>query len=426
LRVPFGRATRTFHDAETAGDFELSEDVQGRHRGDTEPTHHVLRALGLIVLALSLAAGLFVAYTYRSLNDNLTVLDIDRQLADRPQKVEVEGPKEPLNVLVMGSDSREGAGNNIDGLAGGGQRSDTTILLHLSADRKHAYGVSLPRDAMVQRPDCTDADGTTIPGGYDMWNVAFALGGPACTVQQTEQLTGIHVDHFVVVDFRGFKDMVDAIDGVKVCIPEEVDDDEGNIHLDAGTRVVRGREALDYVRVRHDISSNGDIGRMKRQQAFIASMANRVMSADTLARPDRLLSFLGAATKSLTLDEKLDSVKQLADLAGEFQDIGLDNIKFITVPWDFWEEDPNRLVWAEDANRLWRQMRFDRQLSRDLSAEAIDAAQRPGSTAKPDPDLTSSPTEQSSDGPGDGPGDGPSPTPTRDPAEIAAENGLCA
>jgi anionic cell wall polymer biosynthesis LytR-Cps2A-Psr (LCP) family protein len=201
-----------------------------------------------------------------------------------------------------------------------------------------------------------------------------------------------------------------------------VDDETGNIHLDAGTRVVRGREALDYVRVRHGISNNGDIGRMKRQQAFIASMANRVMSADTLARPDRLFKFLGAATRSLTLDEDLDSVKQLADLASEFQDIGLSNIRFITVPWDFWVEDPNRLVWAEDANRLWRQMRFDRVLSKDLSAEAIDAAQRPGSTATPDPDVTSSPTDEA----GKDASGSPRPTPTRDPAEVAEENGLCA
>lgn len=394
--------------------------MSARHRGAYQTKHHALRAVGFVVLAVVLIAGLFVTYTYRTLNDNLTVLDIGAQLENRPDKVDVAGPRDPLNVLVMGSDSRDGTGNNIDGLSGAGERSDTTMLVHLSADRQHAYGVSLPRDAMVERPECTTEDGETIPGGFAMWNVAFALGGPACTVQQAEQLTGVHIDHFVVVDFNGFKDMVDAIDGVKVCIPEEVNDETGNIHLDAGTRIVRGREALDYVRVRHGISNNGDIGRMKRQQAFIASMANKVMSAETLARPDRLFGFLGAATRSLTLDDGLSSVKRLSDLASEFQDIGLSNIKFITVPWDFWVEDRNRLVWAEDANRLWQQMRFDRPLSAELSSEAIDAAQRPGSTATPDPSDTSSPTEEASEG------ISASPTPTRDPEEIAAENGLCA
>jgi LCP family protein required for cell wall assembly len=366
------------------------------------------RTFGYVVLALTLGLGLFVAYTYRSLNENLTVLDIDNQLSNRPDKAEVEGPREPINILVMGSDSREGAGNNIDGLAGGGQRSDTTILMHLSADRKHAYGVSLPRDAMVQRPDCLKRNGDVIPGGFDMWNVAFAIGGEACVVQQTEQLTGVHVDHFVVVDFNGFRDMVDAVNGVKICIPEDVDDYTGNIHLKAGTREVQGKEALDYVRVRHGISQNGDIGRMKRQQVFIAAMASKVMAAETLTNPARLIGFLGAATRSLTIDKRLGSVKKIAELASEFQDIGLDNIRFITVPWDFYEPDPNRLVWAPDARELWQKMINDRPLSKRLSSEAVTAAQRPGSGTTSGP--TTTPSEQ----------------PTRSAEEIAAENGLCA
>lgn len=137
--------------------------------------------------------------------------------------------------------------------------------------------------------------------------------------------------HFVVVDFNGFKDMVDAIDGVEVCIPEDVDDPVGNIHLKAGTRELEGQEALDYVRVRHNISNNGDIGRMKRQQAFLAALANKVMSKGVLARPDRLYDFLDATTKSLTVDQRLGSPKKIADLAGKFQDLGTQNIKFITV-----------------------------------------------------------------------------------------------
>ena len=392
----------------------MTEPSAARHRGETVPRHRLARTFGYVVLALTLGLGLFVAYTYRSLNENLTVLDIDNQLSNRPDKAEVEGPREPINILVMGSDSREGAGNNIDGLAGGGQRSDTTILMHLSADRKHAYGVSLPRDAMVQRPDCLKKNGDVIPGGFDMWNVAFALGGEACVVQQTEQLTGVHIDHFVVVDFNGFRDMVDAVHGVEICIPEDVDDYTGNIHLKAGTREVEGKEALDYVRVRHGISQNGDIGRMKRQQVFIAAMASKVMDAETLTNPARLIGFLRAATRSLTIDKRLGSVKKIAELASEFQDIGLDHIRFITVPWDFYEPDPNRLVWAPDARELWQKMINDKPLSKRLSSEAVTAAQRPGSGATSGPTTSPSPTNTPSD------------EPSRSDEEIAAENGLCA
>ncbi len=310
----------------------------------------------------------------------------------------------------MGSDSRDGEGNNIDGLKGGGQRSDTTLLFHLSADRKQAYGVSLPRDAMVQRPTCYTKDKKEIPGGFDMWNAAFSLGGPACTIRQFEQLTKIKIDHFVVLDFNGFKDMVDAIDGVKVCIPEDVDDPVGNIHLKAGTRTVQGQEALNYVRVRHNISNNGDIGRMKRQQAFIAAMANKVMSAGTLSRPDRLFGFVNAATSSLTLDPGLKTIKKIVNLASQFQDIGLKQVKFITVPFDSYEPDPNRLVWDPQADELWKKVRNDKPLSKRLSSEVITAAQTPGSTTK----STGTPTG------------GATQPPTEKNAETAAANGLCA
>ena len=364
------------------------------------------------MLTLAVTVGLFAVYSYRHFNENLTILDVAAQLGeDRPDKAEVEGPREPINVLVMGSDSRDGEGNNIDGLKGGGQRSDTTLLFHLSADRQSAYGVSLPRDAMVERPTCYTKDKEEIPGGFDMWNAAFSVGGPACTIRQSEQLTKVKIDHFVVLDFNGFKDMVDAIDGVKVCIPEDVDDPVGNIKLKAGTREVRGQEALNYVRVRHNISNNGDIGRMKRQQAFIAAMANKVKSAGTLARPDRAFGFADAATKSLTLDPGLGSVKKISDLAGQFQDIGLSKVKFITVPFESYEPDPNRLVWADDAELLWKKLRFDQPLSKRLSSEVITAAGEPGSTPSEDP--SADPSEDTA-------------PPTEAEAEDAAANGLCA
>lgn len=386
-----------------------------RHRAVEPVGRKVAKGFGYGVLALTVALGLFVTYTYRTLNGSFGGV-IDTGFLD-DTRAEHVAPGDPLNILVMGSDTRDCKGCNIDGLTGGGERSDTTFILHLSSDRKSAYGVSLPRDAMVQRPDCKTADGDVIPGGFDMWNVAFALGGPTCTLQQVEALTKIPIDHFVVVDFNGFKDMVDAIDGVEICVPKEVNDTTGNIHLDAGRREVDGREALRYVRVRHDISSNGDIGRMKRQQAFIASMTNKVMSGDVMTRPDRLVGFLKAATKSLTVDEDLGSVKKMGSMAWEFRNIDLDKIKFITVPWDFWPEDPNRLIWTQQANSLWKKIRHDEPLSKRLSAEAISAAQDPGGKAA-DPDATDEPDVEETDEPTE--------EPTKSAEEIAEENGLCA
>jgi LCP family protein required for cell wall assembly len=217
-----------------------------KRRAKVRRRHTIGKVVLATVLVLAMATGLGTIWLYRHLNDNLNVYDAAEQMTDRPDKVAVQGPQEPLNVLVMGSDSRDCAGCNIDNLTGGGARSDTTILFHLSADRKRAYGISIPRDSIVDRPDCKDEHGTTIPGGDGvMWNEAFAVGGPACTMQQVEQLTGVRLDHFVVVNFEGFQGMVDAIGGVEVCIPDPIVDPAHGINIEAGTRKIEGKEALN-------------------------------------------------------------------------------------------------------------------------------------------------------------------------------------
>jgi LCP family protein required for cell wall assembly len=398
-----------------------------KRRGRAKKKHTVGKVLLAASLALALITGLSVAFLYRHLNGNLNVLDVTAQLENRPEKKEVEGPKEPLNVLVMGSDTREGEGNNIDNLTGGGQRSDTTILLHVSADRKRAYGISIPRDSLVTRPECKNPDGEPIPGGTDvMWNEAFSVGGPACTIQQFEQITGVYIDHYVVVDFAGFEDMVDAIDGVEVCIPEDITDPSHGINIPAGTREIRGREALNYVRARYTLGDGSDIGRISRQQAFIASMVNKVKSANVLARPDRLVRFLEAATKSLTLDKGLSNIAKIADLALQFQDTGLDKIQFITVPWEYdqREEFRGRVSWLPQADEVWRKIAADQPLTKRLTTDAINAAQPPGSDnasgsgGSQGPDADSTDPSAGSSGSGGSSG-GPS-------GEEALNLGLCA
>lgn len=352
-----------------------------KRRGRTRKRHTIGKALLATTLVLVMATGLGTVWLYRHLNGNLNVLDPTAQLSNRPDKVKVEGPKEPLNVLVMGSDSRDCEGCNIDNLTGGGHRSDTTILFHLSADRERAYGISIPRDSMVDRPDCQAEDGQTIPGADNvMWNEAFAVGGPACTIQQFEQLSGVRLDHFVVVDFEGFQGMVDAIGGVEVCIPEPIVDPAHGINIAAGTRKLKGKEALNYVRERYVVGNGSDLGRVKRQQAFIGSMAHQVVTAGTLARPDRLVRFLNSATQSLTVDPGLKNVVKIAELGIQFNGIGLDNIQFITIPNTPDPADPNRLVWKEpQADQVWQKVARDEALTKKLSDGVISAGDLPGS-----------------------------------------------
>jgi LCP family protein required for cell wall assembly len=335
----------------------------------------VVTTIVVTQVIVAVLTALVISVAYQRLDKNFTP---GREPEHKAKKKHLIGG-DPLNILVMGSDSRVGAGNDIDGQTDIGQRSDTTILVHVSADRKTVYGISLPRDAMVTRPDCEDDDGKTIPGGeLQMFNAAYALGGPACTVEQVEALTGIYIDHYVSVDFNGFKDMVDAVHGVTVCIPDDVNDQAHGIVFKAGTQELDGQQALNYVRERYVLSANSDIGRMKRQQAFVASMINKVVSAGTLTRPSRVYGFLEAATGSITTDPDLSSLSDLVHLAWQFRKTDLDNISFITVPFEEYPPDPNRLQWSASAKGLWKVILNDEPLPKRYREDVISADKPPG------------------------------------------------
>jgi LCP family protein required for cell wall assembly len=367
--------------------------------------HTVAKVLLATLLTLGMVSGLSVAFLYRHLNGNIHHVVVADQLYDRPAKVHIDAPKQPINILVMGSDSRDCTGCAIDGESGGG--SDTTILFHLSADRQSAYGVSIPRDSLVDRPDCKTDDGDTIPGGSNvMWNAAYSYGGPSCTIQQFEQTTGIQIDNYVVVDFGSFKGMVDAVDGVEVCVPEDIDSSEYGITIPAGTRTLDGKEALAYVRVRHGVGDGSDIGRIKRQQAFIGALVAKVLSSGTLTRFDRLVRFLNAATQGLTTD--IANIKDMAKIGLQFQDIGLKKIRFITVPFVYSQSQPGRVEWTSDAATLWDRIRTDKPLGKlrdgSLGANQVPSGSSTSSSSPSGPDSsspsspsgTSSPTEGSS------------------------------
>ena len=380
------------------------------------------RTVWTTILASQLVVGLLtstaVVLAYRGLNDNIAEgKEIEHRVEEvLPEGVDADAPDKPLNILVMGSDSRVGEGNEIDGEnSDGTQRADTAILLHVSRDRTNAYGVSLPRDAIIDRPDCR-VDGEDVDGAEGVrFNTAFEVGGPVCTVQTVEELTGIRINHFLVLDFAGFKDMVDAVNGVEVCIPKAVDDPEHDIYFDAGTQTLSGQQALNYVRERSQLSVTGDIGRMKRQQAFIASMIKKVRSAGTLSQPSKVIDFLDAVTSSIQTDDGLDSVGKLVDLAMEVRSTGLDDIKFITVPVEPDPENPLvTLVWSASAVDLWERIKQDQKLGKDFSAGSIEADDEVG---------TEDPTDDPSEGSGGNGGGGNN---NEDRAAERAAAGLCA
>lgn len=332
-------------------------------------------------LAVLLVLGVLVVV---KLNGNINKVDVSRLLGKRPTNSAGTNKVtnlEPLNILVMGSDTRElGGGTKKFGKTPGGG-SDTTLLVHLASDRQSAVVVSIPRDSMVRSPrNCGDPSSSVSEGPLQMWNSNFNRGGPACVIRTFEGNTNIRVDHYMVVNFLGFQSMVDALGSVEVCLPEAVNDPKSRLNLPAGRSRVTGDQALAFVRARHNIGSDGsDLGRINRQQAFLASMVQEATSKNLLLRPDKLFRFLDAATKSLTADPGMD-LNAMRDVAQSVRGLKPSQIKFVTVPIENYAPDPNRVQWSTKSKVLWQSIRTDRPL--------------PGSKPKPRPlpSGTASPT----------------------------------
>ena len=243
-------------------------------------------------LAVALVLGI-VAYV--KLTGNINRLDITEALGDRPKQqatTDAETNLAPLNIMVMGSDTRDGIGNSAYGSNNteygvAGARSDTNLVVHLSADRKSAIVVSIPRDSMTKAPrNCKQTRlERSRTGVVRQWNANFTQGGPACTIKTFEGLTGIYLDHFVVIDFRGFEKMVDALGGVTVCTPEPINDRDSHLTLPAGKTKVNGKQALGYVRVRKTVGDGSDLGRINRQQAFLSSVVQQATELVAAAAP---------------------------------------------------------------------------------------------------------------------------------------------
>jgi LCP family protein required for cell wall assembly len=328
----------------------------------------VISAASLSVLAVAGAAGLWTAY--HRLNDNIKTVEIHTESGTggvAGGAAPASTPHDAMNVLLIGSDSRDGA-NGQYGDRNSGARSDTAMLLHVAGDRKNATVASIPRDTMVQMPSCAQSDGTVSKPQLAMFNAAYSIGGAACTVKTVESISGLTVDHVLVVDFTGFKNLVDAMGGVPVTLDTAVDDPDSHLDLPAGTTVVNGEQALAFVRARHNLGDGSDIGRMSRQQQFLNAALDALNTSGTLDDPKKLYQVLDAATKALTTDPGLGSLNKLADFAADLRQVPRQNIAYLTVPWQWYQPDPNRVELASKAQELFDAMRLDTPVPADVLA----------------------------------------------------------
>ncbi|MFD5747934.1 LCP family protein [Streptomyces sp. NPDC127033] len=285
------------------------------------------------VMGFVLVGGSIAGYlAYEHFNGNIATIDVQGAGSGGFKK------DQPVNILVIGTDKRTGAGNEGYGDKGSVGHADTTLLFHVAKDRSNATVVSIPRDLITDIPDCetkTDSGTTVIPGSQQVrFNTSLGQDDrdPGCTMRTVKELTGIEVDHFMMADFNAVKTLSTAVGGVEVCVDKDIDDPKSKLKLKKGKTVIDGEQALAFVRTRHAFGDESDLTRIQTQQQFLSSMIRTMKSGDTLTSPSKLFSLAEAATQALTVDTGIGSIKKLSDLAQEMAKVPAKNITFTTLP----------------------------------------------------------------------------------------------
>ncbi|MEV7183965.1 LCP family protein [Kitasatospora sp. NPDC093102] len=344
----------------------------------------VLRTAACAFAALVVLGAGAALFGYFRFNGNIRSVDIDGRLGDARPPAATDGS---FNILVLGSDSR--AGDNAS-MAGGDTgdtaRSDTAMVVHINQDHSRAQVVSVPRDTLVTRPDCTDASGKPVAGAKRaMYNSAFESGGAACAVKTTEQLTGLRMDHYLQVDFAGFARVVDAIGGATVTTTVAIHDKDSGLDLPPGEHHLDGQQALAFVRTRHGVGDGSDLGRIELQKQMVRSLLQQVGGTGLFTNPVKLWSIGDTVTRSITTDSALGSVNSLVGLAQELKGIGPDQLSMVTLPVETAPGDPNRVVQQQpQGGQVWAALKADRPFpSAVVSAQPENPAQAAPGAAPP-------------------------------------------
>lgn len=293
-------------------------------------------ALGVVLVLM--AGGVFGAYRYYTSRLTRVSIRLPGATASTVGGVAAAvAPADEQNFVIAGSDTRAFAGGSAFQAPAGspdvvtGQRSDTVMLVHLPAGDGRPTVVSFPRDALVQIPEYTDASRVVHTSYSAKLNEAFSVGGPALLVQLVEKLSGMHIDHYVQVDFSGFRQIVDALGGVTLCVSSNRYDQDSGDMLRAGTHPdVSGQTALGFVRDRKGLP-RGDLDRITDQQYFLGQVLHKATSAGVLSNPLKVNSFLQAASADVTVDDTF-GLPQLTALAGRLRHLDAAHVTFATIP----------------------------------------------------------------------------------------------
>lgn len=326
------------------------------------------------VLGFVLVAGCGGAfYLYQQLNGNISKVDVG---------VENDAVSSgPVNVLIIGTDARSGKGNSGYGDAGSVGHADTTILMHISKDRTNATALSIPRDMITDIPTCPtkQKDGSTknIPGEHGVrFNTSLGQEGrdPGCTWRTVEKLTGLKINHFMMADFNAVKDLSTAVDGVEVCAGKDINDPKSHLKLKAGRHIVKGEQALAFVRTRHTVGTGSDLSRIQLQQQFLSSLIRKLKSS-AFSSPGKLYDVSQAATKALTVDTGIGTANKLLDFGTDLKKVDIDKVTFATVPVLDNPDDPATVILNKTASDpLFAMVRADHTLAKGKKGKGKKSA----------------------------------------------------
>lgn len=364
-------------------------------------------------LAILLAGVLFVVssagFVYAKLSNQFAnrVVNIDAYSTDDQNNATPDSFEgRAVNILVVGTDSRSGASGELgagDADDVPGLRNDSTMVIHVSADRSRVQIVSIPRDTLVDIPSCQHRDGTTSePTSDDMFNNAMVYGsnggddpedlapGIACVKSTVEKLSGMSIDAFMVVDFAGFINMIDALGGVWFNIPEDINDDSAGLYIDAGCWKLSGTHSLAYMRSRKGQGDGSDISRISRQQQLISAMLRELQEKNYVTDPGALINFLQAAISAVNVSDNLGNASSDASLLiNVLQKVDRTNIQFVTMPVEEPSWDPNRRIPSEPmARNVWTALKNDQALPVGTTYTDGNGAQ----LVVPDPTATTAPS----------------------------------
>lgn len=366
-----------------------------RHLG-SDPLRKWLKLTAIALSAVLVAGFVFVGVQLLRLQSNIVTqpLNLGTDAAGLP----VDPSKDPLQILVLGTDTRTGEGNSQYGTeedASGFGNSDVMMLMNLSADRQRVTVVSFPRDLLVPLPTCKDPETDEVYPEQELGqlNSALSLGGPGCTVAAINELTGLEIDHFMMADFNSVKELSETLGGVEVCLNQPVNDPKSGLDLPAGVSSIQGEQALAFLRTRAGFGNGGDQGRIRAQQSFLASMVRKVKDEGTLRNLPKVYAIAETVTKNLTVDQQLSQVPTLLMLADRLKDVDLEKVAFVTAPTVAYPYDPNRLVLDETlAAPLFQTLVEDGDVTAPPEAPAAPESGAPGAEAPaPAPEAPAEP-----------------------------------